>query len=95
MVAPGDMHGCWGACMVAGGHAWLQGDACLQVEGDMHGGGCACMVVGGVCMVARGRMGVGGIRGCRGACVVAGACMVVGDVWLCGGRAWLGGMHRI
>ena len=43
MVAGGSMHGCWGACVVAGG-AWLLG-------GGMHG--CrGCVVVGGACMAA-------------------------------------------
>ena len=48
---PGVVHGCWGACMVAGGmhgcggHTWLWG-ACVVV-GGVHG----CK---GVCVVVRG-----------------------------------------
>ena len=48
------MHGCWGACMVAGGHAWLPGGmpgsrgACMVAGGHawLWGGGGACVVVG-------------------------------------------------
>ena len=58
-----------------GGHLWLQGGGCAWLQG-----GHAWLW--GVCMV------VGGMRGCRGACMVAGACVVAG------GHAWLlGGMH--
>ena len=40
----GGVRGCWGVCMVAGGHVWLWG-ACV------HGCWGACMVEGGhVCM---------------------------------------------
>ena len=62
----GGMHGCRGACMVAGG-------ACVVARGwGMHGcregmHGCegwgACVVVGGACVV------VGGMCGCWGACI--------------------------
>ena len=38
----GGVRGCRGACMVGGGHAWLQGGMC-----GCWGG--ACMVAGGVC----------------------------------------------
>ena len=70
-IGGGGMCGCWGegACMVAGGHAWLLG---------------GCMVAGG-CVVARGHAWLlGGMRGCRGACMVAGgACVVAGGhAWL-------------
>ena len=83
------MCGCWGACMVAGGHVWLWGCVC----------GCwgGCMVARGVCMVARGCAWLlGGMHGCQeGACVVAGGC-----VWLQGGMhgcqgacMFAGGVH--
>ena len=47
-----------GACMVAGGQAWLPGGMC----------GCqgACMVSGGHAWL------LGGVHGCWGACMVAG-----------------------
>ena len=51
-VHRGGVHGCWGACMVAGGHVWLWG-ACVAagwhvwLPGGMHGCWGACMVVGG------------------------------------------------
>ena len=67
--------------MVAGGHAWLRG--------GMHGWGL-CMVVGSEWFL-------GGMRGCRGVCMVGG--VVVGGMHgcggghVCGGHAWLGGMH--
>ena len=41
-----------GACMVAGGHAWLQ-------EGGVHGCGGVCVVAGGRAWLYR-----GGMRGC-------------------------------
>ena len=72
------MRGCRGVCMVAGGHAWLQG-ACV-VAGGVHG----CKGVGGmhgcrgVCMVVEGMRGWGGMHGFGGACVVVGACVVAG-----------------
>ena len=52
------MQGCWGACMVARGHAWLQGDMC----------GCwgACMVAGGVCGCWGCAWLQGGMHGCGG-----------------------------
>ena len=54
------VHG--GACVVAGGHAWLPGGMC----------GCqgACVVAGGgVCMVAGGCTCLGGMHGCQGVCM--------------------------
>ena len=45
----------WGACVVAGGHVWLQG--------GMHGCGGACVVVGGHVWL------LGGMHGCGGACM--------------------------
>ena len=59
MVA-GGVCGCWGAYVVAGGHAWLLG--------GMHGcWGGACVVAGGACMVAGGAcVAAGGMHGCRG-----------------------------
>ena len=57
--------GCWGVCVVGGGHVWL--------VGGMHGCREVCMVAGG-CVVGRGHAWLlGGMRGCR-----EGACMVVG-----------------
>ena len=83
------MHGCWGACVVAGGHVWL--------PGGVHGCQGACVVAGGhawlqgACMVAR------GVHGCQGACVVARrVCVVAGrHAWLLGVCmvARRGGMH--
>ena len=83
------MHGCQGACVVAGGHAWLWGGMC----------GCwgvgACVVLGGelgVCMVVGGTWLWGVMHGCRG-CVWlwGGACVAAGVVHGCGGCAWLRG----
>ena len=77
------MHGCQGACMVAGGHAWLLGEgACMVGRRGMHGwqGGHVWLA----CVVG------GGVHGCQGACVVAwGACIVVGGM-----RGCTGGMRR-
>ena len=83
-----------GACVVAGGCAWLpgacmvaggvrgSGGACV-VTGGMHGCWGACMVAGGVCMVAGGHAWLlGGMHGCRGVCVVLG-----------GMRGCRGGVH--
>ena len=76
-----------GACMVAGGHAWLPGGMCGCRGGHvwLQGGMCGCWGHAwllGVCMVA------GGMCGCRGVCVVAGGMC---GYWGCG---WLwGGMH--
>ena len=86
----GGMHGARGACMVAGGCAWLLGG--YMVVGDVHG----CQ---GACVVA------GGMHGCWGACVVAGehvwllggmcgcweACVVAGGAWLLRVCVWLQG----
>ena len=58
-----------GVCMVARGYVWLLGGSCMV--GGMHGGGCAWLL--------------GGMHGCRGACMVA----RWGYVWLgcvCGFR---------
>ena len=50
VVAGGVMCGCWGACVVAGGHAWLRGV-------------CGC---GGVCVVGGGHAWLpGGMHGCQ------------------------------
>ena len=87
----GGMHGCGGACVVAGGHVWLQGEhawlwGCAWLQGGMHGCSGHAWLLGvhgcRACMVA------GGIHGCRGmVCMVAG-----GHAWLQKG-AWLqGGM---
>ena len=85
-VVVGGVHGYWGACVVAWGHAWL-GGMC----------GCwGCAWLWGACMVTRGMHGcrgcawlLGGVHGCRGACMVARGL----GVWLLGGHAWLlGGM---
>ena len=47
MVARGrGMHGCRGACMVAGGHVWLPGGM-HGCQGSMCGCQGACMVAGG------------------------------------------------
>ena len=72
----GGVHGCWGACMVSRGHAWLLG--------GMHGCGGVCGLGGGMCGCP------GGMCGCQGACMVAwGACMVAGGMCCCQGDAWL------
>ena len=83
----GCMHGCWGACVVAGGMHGCRG-ACVVVGGCVVTEGHAwllgvCMVAGGgACVVAR------GVHGCWGACVVQ------GDMHGCRGHVWLpGGMH--
>ena len=79
----GCVHGCWGACMVAGGHAWLEGCAWLQGACMVAGGGLlgVCMVTGehvwllGVCLVA------GGVHGCWG-----GACVGYDEIQSMSGR---------
>ena len=85
------VHGCWGACVVAGGHVWLQG-ACMVARGHAWLWG-ACAVAGGVCG--------GGCAWLPGGVRLLGACMVAeGCAWLLGGmrgcwrgHAWLlGGM---
>ena len=94
MVA-GGMRGCWGACMVAMGHAWLQGD----VHGC--GGRGACMVVGGMHGCWGGAWLLGGMHGCwgvhgywGGGCVVVrGTCVVAGGVCGCWGMHGCGGGH--
>ena len=79
-----------GACMVVGGHAWLQ--QCV------HGWGCAWLW--GACMVVGGVHGCGGTCGCGGCTVVGrmhgrrGACVVVGGMHGCRGVCMVvGGMH--
>ena len=87
MVVVGGMHGCRGArmfagaCMVVGGHAWLQGCVCgcgglCMVERGMHGCwghvwllGCVCMVAGGCAWLLGLCMVEGGVHGCWGACI--------------------------
>ena len=93
-VVAGGVHGCWGACVVVRGHAWLMGvhvwvGVCVIAGGHawLPGGVCGCqgayMVVGG-CMVA-------GVCGCWGMCMVArGVCVVAGGM-----RGCRGGMRRI
>ena len=103
-----------------GGRTWLRGGACVAAGGCawLWGGGGHAWLQGGVrgCggMCGGGHAWSHGVHGCRGhawlwgvVCggggVVAGACMVVGGhAWLqgcvcgCGGCVWLwGGMHRI
>ena len=81
--------GCRGVCVVAGGHAWLLGGACVVARGACIVGGHVWLL--GVCMVTRGHAWLWGV------CVVAG-----GHAWLpggacvvAGGHAWLlgGGIH--
>ena len=100
----GGMHGCGGACVVAG--------VCVWLPGGMHGCWGVCMVAGGhawlwggvvaggrACMVGGCAWLWGSMCGCWGACMVAGghtwfqrgACMVVGGVHGCGGHAWFWG----
>ena len=50
----GGMCGCWGACMVAGGHVWLPGGH-VWLLGGMRGGGNAWLLGVGACMLARGQ----------------------------------------
>ena len=75
----GHMRGCWRACVVAGGHAWLPGDVhgCLG-HAWLLGCVCGCQ---GACMAKRGACIVkGGMHG-KGVCMVKGVCDE-------GGRAW-------
>ena len=82
------MRGCWGACMVAGGHAWLLVGMCgccrgiRGCRGSMHG----CW---GACVVARsGMCGCQGVHGCWGVSTVG------GHTWLPEGiRGCQGGVH--
>ena len=78
MVA-GGVHGCWGACVVAGvcvvagcwGHAWLPGGhAGLQGE---------CALLGGHAWLP------GGVHGCGGHVWLLGACVVAGGMCGCRG----------
>ena len=83
----GGMHGYWGACMVAGEHAWLWGmyvvarglGACVVARGGMHGCQGGVHGCGGVC-------GCGDVCGCQGGW---------GHAWLLGLHGCLGGMHKI
>ena len=69
----GGMRGCWGACVAAGGCAWLPGGHVWLPGGHVWLPGGACVAAGGVCMDA-GAGGhawmPGGVHGCRGACHV-------------------------
>ena len=80
----GGMHG-WGACMVAGGCAWLQR--------GMHG--CGGVVVGGMHGFWEGMHGCWGHAWLPGGCAwLLGVCVVAGGGMCgCGGHVWLGGMH--
>ena len=71
----GDVHGCWGGCVVAR-------EACMIAVGMR---GC-----GGACMFARGCMDARGHAWLLGGCMVAGACVVAGGghAWLPGVHAW-------
>ena len=80
----GGVHGCRGACMVAGGHAWLPGGHAWWGEGT-HG--CRGHVwLGGMC-------GCGGehallwgcVHGCGGHVWWWGACMAYDEIWLMSG----------
>ena len=65
-----------GACVVAGGRAWLPGGWRVWLQGG-------CVAAGGVCVVVG-----GGIRGCGGACMVAGGhAWLQGVIRGCGGHA--------
>ena len=44
------MHGCWGACMVVGGHAWLRGRGHVWLWGGHAWLWGACMVAGEGCV---------------------------------------------
>ena len=66
-----------GACVVAGGHAWLWRGACVFVGGHAWlPGGYAWLW--GVWMV------LGGVHGCGGCAWLQGACMVEGGMHGCG-----------
>ena len=72
--------GCWGACVVAGGCAWLLGRVCIVawghawLPGDVRGCWGGYMVTSWACMVAGDMHGCqGGLHGCWG------------HVWLPGG----------
>ena len=64
------MHGCWGACMVAGGLYGCQG-ACVVARVACVARGMACMAKGGDMCDERGKGGV---------CVVKWACVAKGCV---------------
>ena len=92
----GGMRGCWGACMVAGGHAWMQGGMC-GCQGGVHGcrEGHAWLLGGHVWLLGGCVWLPGGMCGCRGCAWLLGACMVGGHAWLAGGggmHGWQGGM---
>ena len=78
----GFMLGCRGACMVAGGCAWLQG--------GVHGCG-GHVWLQGACVAVGGMHGCrGGVHGCGGHAWLWGACMVAGGVGAC---VVVGGVH--
>ena len=87
----GGMRGCRGACVVAGGCAWLWG-ACMVTGGVWLLGGCVVARGGvhgcqGVCMVVGCVWFLGGMRGCWGACMVArGACVGYDEIRSMSGR---------
>ena len=66
------VHGCWGACMVAGGHVWLLGGVWLP------GGVCGGLSGAEVCVVAgeHAVLGVGGHVWLLGV-----ACMGYDEIW--------------
>ena len=61
-----------GAWVVVGGHAWLPG-ACVVARGHAWLLGGACVVAGGHAWLLGGLCGEGGMRGERGACVAKGS----------------------
>ena len=84
MVARG-MHGCWGACVVAGGVCGCQRGACVVARVCVVAMGrvCGCW---GTCMVAgRHAWLMGGVHGKGGCAWQRGVCMVKGDAWQRGG----------
>ena len=104
----GGMRGCWGACVVAGWHAWLPGGmhgcqrGCAWLPGGMHG----CQ---GHAWLPGGMSGCQGVWGCWEACMVArghawlpgmcvvarGMCVVAGGMCDCPGACMvaMGGVH--
>ena len=89
-VVAGGMCGCWGACMVARGCAWLWGVRCAWLRGCVVAGGCVAvrgmwLQGGGMCGCGGHVWLQGGKHGCGGVCVVVGGCMVSGGVRGCGG----------
>ena len=91
MVARGAC-GCWGVCVVAGGHVWFLG-GCAWLPGV-----CMAAPLGGACVVGRGGGMHGcweGMHGCGGVVWLLRACVVAGGrhAWLPGGVycCWGGG----